>query len=119
MDTVAWVGKKNTDSWNDWYRTLGNPSHHEVIMPSAGVALNLNRELLQDIPLPSRSIRHLSIKAVFYSSEAAQYISRPTSFYRSINQENMQIPSPDNNIVELELIEHGGNFVVRPCDAAF
>ena len=118
MDKVAWVGKKNTDSWNDWYRTLGNPSHHEVIMPSAGVALNLNRELLQDIPLPSRSIRHLSIKAVFYSSEAAQYISRPTSFYRSINQENMQIPSPDNNIVELQLIERGGNFVVRQYDTA-
>jgi hypothetical protein len=118
MDKVACAGKKNSDSWNRWYRTLGNPSHHDVIMPSAGFTLHLNRELLPDIPLPSQTICHLSIKAVFYSSEAIQYTSRPTSIYRSKNQDNMQIPSPDNNIVELQLIERGGNFVVRQYDTA-
>jgi hypothetical protein len=118
MDKAAWVGKKNSDSWNLWYRTLGNPSHHEVVMTSAGVTLNLSRELLQDIPLPSHTIRHLSIKAVFYSSETAQYLSRPPGIYRSINQENIQIPSPDNNIVELQLIERGGNFVAKQYDTA-
>ena len=112
MDKAFLVGKKNSDSWNQWYRTLGNPSHHDVLMPTAGCTLKLNRELLQDIPLPSQTIRHLSIKAVFYSSEAVEFMSRPNSIYRSKNLRNMKIPSPDNNIVELQLIERGGNFVV-------
>ena len=30
----------------------------------------------------------------------------------------MQIPSPDNNIVELQLIERGGNLVIRQYDTA-
>ena len=109
MNKVACVGKKNSDSWNLWYRTLGNPSHHDVVLPSAGCTLKLNRELLQDIPLPSQTIRHLSIKAVFFSSEAVEFLLRPTSVYRSRNLENIQFPSPDNNIVELQLIERGGN----------
>jgi hypothetical protein len=118
MNKVACVGKKNSDSWNQWYRTLANPSHHDVVLRSAGCTLKLNRELLQDIPLPSQTMCHLSIKTVFNSSEAIQYVSRPTSIYRFKNPENMQIPSPDNNIVELELIESGANLVIRPCDAA-
>ena len=111
MDRVAFVGKKNSVPWNLWYRILGNPSHHDVVIPTAGVAFKLNRELLLDIPLPSQTIRHLSVKAVFYSSEAVEFLSRPASVYRSRNPENMQIPSPDNNIVELQLIERGGNLV--------
>ena len=111
MDRVAFVGKKNTVPWNLWYCILGNPSHHDVVMPTAGVAFKLNRELLQDIPLPSQTICHLSIKAVFYSSQAVEFLLRPTSVYRSRNLENMQFPSPDNNIVELQLIERGGNLV--------
>ena len=118
MDKVAFVGKKNSNSWNQWYRTLGNPSHHDVVMPTAGCTLKLNRELLQDIPLPSQTIRHLSIKAVFYSSEAVEFMSRPNSIYRSKNLQNMKIPSPDDNIVELQLIERGGNFVVRQYETA-
>ncbi|KAI2489563.1 hypothetical protein MHU86_25032 [Fragilaria crotonensis] len=83
MDKVAFVGKKNSASWNRWYRTLGNQSHHDVVVPNAGCTLKLNRELQQDIPSPSQIIRHLSIKAVFYSSEAIEFMSRPTSIYRS------------------------------------
>ena len=60
----------------------------------------------------------MSIKAVFYSTEATHYLSQPSSIYRLKNQENMQIPSPDDNIVELELIECGGNLVVRQYDMA-
>ncbi|KAI2508279.1 hypothetical protein MHU86_6208 [Fragilaria crotonensis] len=63
-------------------------------------------------------IRHLSIKAVFYSSEAIEFMSRPTSIYRSKNLQNTHIPSPDNNIVELQLIERGGNFVVKQHETA-
>jgi hypothetical protein len=113
MDKPAFVGKKNSPAWKTWYRTLGNPSHHEVVMPTAGITCKLTRELLQDIPLPSQSIRHLSIKAVFYSSEAVEFLSKPASIYRVKNLEHTQIPSPDNNIVELQLIERGGNFTVR------
>ena len=47
MDKVACVGKKNSDSWNLWYRTLGNPSHHVVVMSSAGYTLKPKRELQQ------------------------------------------------------------------------
>ena len=116
MDKVAFVGKKNSAPWNQWYRTLGNPSHHDVVLPTAGCALLMNRELQQDIPPPSQIICHLSVKAVFYSSEAVEFMSRPTSKYRS--NTNMQIPSPDNNIVELQLIERGGNLVIRQYDTA-
>ncbi|KAI2503990.1 hypothetical protein MHU86_10487 [Fragilaria crotonensis] len=118
MDKPAFVGKKNSSAWTTWYRTLGNPSHHEVVMPTAGITHKLNRELLQDIPLPSQSIRHLSIKTVFYSSEAVEFLSQPASIYRVKNPENTQIPSPDNNIVELQLIERGGNFSVRQYETA-
>ena len=107
MDRVAFVGKKNSVPWNLWYRFFGNPSHHDVVMPTAGVAFKLNRELLQDISLPSQTICHLSIKAVFFSSEAVEFLLRPTSVYRSRNLENMQFPSPNNNIVELQRWELG------------
>ena len=118
MDKVAFVGKKNSAPWNQWYRTLGNQSHHDVVLPTAGCTLLLNRELQQDIPPPSQIICHLSIKAVFYSSETVEFMSRPTSVYRSKNLQNMQIPSPDNNIVELQLIERGGNLVIRQYETA-
>ena len=88
MDKVACVEKKNSDSWNLWYCTLGDPSHHDVVLPSAGCTLKLNPELLQNIPLPSQTLCHLSIKMVFYSSEAIQYVSRPTSIYISKNLKN-------------------------------
>ena len=116
MDKVAFVGKKNSAPWNQWYRTLGNPSHHNVVWPTAGCALLMNRKLQQDIPPPSQIICHLSVKAAFYSTEAVEFMSRPTSKYRS--NTNMQIPSPDNNIVELQLIERGGNLVIRQYDIA-
>ena len=116
MDKVAFVGKKNSVGWNQWYRTLGNPNCHEVVLPSAGNALKLTRELQEDLPPPSRIVRHLSIRSVHFSNEAVEYISRPTSVYRHKNSENSTIPSPDNNIVGVQLIERGGNLLVRKED---
>ena len=119
MDKVAFVGKKaNSESWLLWHRTLGNDTYHDVETPTAGCALKLNRELQEHIPPPSQTILHLSIKAVFYSSEAVEYRTQPKSVYRSMNVRNMQIPSPDNNIVEVELMERGGNLVARQYDTA-
>ena len=92
MDRTAFVGKKNSSSWNQWYRTLGNQSHHEVQTPTVGFTFKLNRELQEDIPPPSQVVRHLSLRAVFFSSEAVEFMARPTSVYRSKNLQNMQIP---------------------------
>jgi hypothetical protein len=110
MDKAAFVGKKNSVGWNQWYRTLGNQNCHEVVLPSAGNALKLARELQDSLPSPSHIIRHLSIRSVHFSNEAVEYISRPTSIYRHKNSEHSQIPSPDSNIVGVQLIERGGNF---------
>ncbi|KAI2508888.1 hypothetical protein MHU86_5498 [Fragilaria crotonensis] len=110
MDKAAFVGKKNSMGWNKWYRTLGNQNCHEVTLPSAGNALKLTRELQDNLPPPSHTIRHLSIRSVHFSNEAMEYISRPNSIYRHKNSEHSQIPSPDNNIVGVQLIERGGNF---------
>jgi hypothetical protein len=119
MDKAAFVGKNNSTSWNQWYRTLGNQSHHDVQTSTAGFTFKLNRELQEDIPPPSRQVvYHLSIWAVFFSSEAVEFMTRPTSAYRSKNLQNMQIPSPDNNIVEVQLIERGGNLVIKQYDMA-
>ena len=79
---------------------------------TAGGNCNMSREFLEDIPLPSQTIRHLSIKAVFFSSEAVEFMTQRASIYRSTAR-TLKIPSPDNNIVQLQLIEEGGNFVVR------
>lgn len=81
-------------------------------MPTAGGNCNMSREFLEDIPLPSQTIRHLSIKAVFFSSEAVEFMTQRASIYRSTAR-TLKIPSPDNNIVQLQLIEEGGKFVVR------
>ena len=35
-----------------------------------------------------------------------------------MNLQNMQIPSPDNNIVAVQLIEQGGNLVIEQYDTA-
>ena len=113
MDKAALVGKKNSAGWNQWYRTLGNQKFHDVALPSAGYALKLNRELQEDLPPPSQIIRHLSIKLVHFSNEAVDFMTRPTSVYRRKTPEYYQIPSPDNNIVEVQRIERGGNFVQR------
>ena len=92
---------------------LGNHKCHDVTLPSAGYALKLYRELKEDLPPPSQINRHLSIKLVHFSDEAADFMTRPTSVYRHKTPEYSQIPSPDNNIVEVLLIERGGNFVQR------
>jgi hypothetical protein len=113
MDKAALVGKKNSVGWNQWYRTLGNQKCHDVALPSAGYALKLNRELQEDLPPPSQIIRHLSIKVVHFSNEAIDFMTRPSSVYRRKTPEYCQIPSPDNNIVEVQLIERGGSFVRR------
>ena len=105
--------EKNSASWNQWYRTLGNQKCHDVALPSAGIALKLNCELQDDLPSPSHIIRHISIKLVHFSNEAVEFMTRPTSMYRCNTPEYSQIPSPHNNIVEVQLIERGGNFVQR------
>ena len=113
MEKAAHVGKKNTKGWKRWYRTLGNQNSHEVLIPSAGDALLLSRELQEEIPPPSEINRHLSIRSVHFSNDVGEYIAHRTSKYRHKTSKHTQIPSPDKNIVEVQLIQRGGTFVVR------